>query len=113
MQLKNSGLDQIIKKTIVVSPETPLLEARSILLRHKISRLIVSKNDKPVGIMTEKDLVRAIYYLAGKPLEAMRVNEFMSRELATITEKDTIHDCAKLMLSHKISSIIVLKKTAH
>ena len=110
MQLKNSGLDQIIKKTIVVSPETPLLEARSILLRHKISRLIVSKNDKPVGIMTEKDLVRAIYYLAGKPLEAMRVNEFMSRELATITEKDTIHDCAKLMLSHKISSIIVLKK---
>ncbi len=112
MQLKNSGLNQIIKKTIVVSPDTPLLEARSILLRHRISRLIVARNDKPVGIITEKDLVRAIYYLAGKPLEAIRVSEFMSRDLITITEKDTIHDCAKLMLSHKISSIIVLKKDA-
>ena len=72
--------------------------------------MIVSRNDKPVGIITEKDLVRAIYYLAGKPLEAIRVSEFMSRDLITITEKDTIHDCAKLMLAHKISSIIVLKK---
>src|SRR5574342_852466 len=110
MQLKDIGLNQVIKKTIIVSPDTPLLEARSILLRHKISRLIVSRNEKPVGIITEKDLVRAIYYLAGKPLEAIRVNEFMSRDLVTITEKNTIHDCAKLMLSHKISSIIVLKK---
>lgn len=110
MQLKNENLNQIIKKTIIVSPDTPLLEARSILLRHRISRLIVSRNDKPVGIITEKDVVRAIYYLAGKPLEAIRVSEFMSRDLVTITEKDTIRDCAKLMLSHKISSVIVLKK---
>ena len=110
MQLKNANLNQIIKRTVVVSPDTPLLEARAILLRHKISRLIVARNDKPVGIMTEKDLVRAIYYLAGKPLEAIRVSEFMSRDLITISEKETIHDCAKLMLSHKISSIIVLKK---
>ena len=88
MQLKNASLNQIIKRTIVVSPDTPLLDARSILLRHRISRLIVARNDKPVGIITEKDLVRAIYYLAGKPLEAIRVSEFMSRDLITITEKD-------------------------
>jgi len=110
MQIKNTNLNQIIKKTIVVSPEMPLLEARAILLRHRISRLIVSRNDKPVGIITEKDVVGAIYYLAGKPLEAIRVSEFMSRELVSITEKDSIYDCAKLMISHKISSIIVLKK---
>lgn len=110
MQLKNTSLNQIIKKTIVVSPETPLLEARAILLRHRISRLIVSRNDKPVGIITEKDIVGAIYYLAGKPLEAIRVSEFMSRKLVSITEKDSIYDCAKLMISHKIGSIIVLKK---
>ncbi|HSD04969.1 MAG TPA: CBS domain-containing protein, partial [Nitrosopumilaceae archaeon] len=110
MKLKDSSLNQIIKKTIVISPETSLLDARAILLRHKISRLIVARNNKPVGIITEKDLVRAIYYLAGKPLEAIRVSEFMSRDLVSITERGTIDDCAKSMLSHKISSIIVLKK---
>lgn len=112
MELKNSSLGQIIKKPIIVSPDASLLEARSILLRHKISRLIVAKNDKPVGIVTEKDLVRAIYYLAGKPIEDIRVSAFMSRDLITITEKNSIFDCAKLMLSNKISSIIVLKKNA-
>ena len=110
MLLKNPSLNQVIKKTIVVSPDAPLLEAREILLRHRISRLIVSRNDKPVGIVTEKDLVRAIYYIAGKPIEAIRVGEFMSRDLVTITEANTLYDCAKLMISHKISSIIVLKK---
>ena len=110
MQLKNAGLNQVIKKTITVSPKTTLLDARQILLRHRISRLIVSLNEKPVGIITEKDVVRAIYQLGGKPIEAIRVDEFMSKKLISINEKDTIYDCAKLMLSNRISSIIVLKK---
>ena len=110
MQLKNSNLNQIIKKSITVSPKTALLDARQILLRHKIGRLIVLQNEKPVGVITEKDVVRAIYQLGGKPIESIRVDEFMSKNLISITEKDTIYDCAKLMLSNKISSIIVLKK---
>ncbi|MBI3622524.1 CBS domain-containing protein [Candidatus Pacearchaeota archaeon] len=110
MQLKNAGLNQIIKKSITVSPKTTLLDARQILLRHRISRLIVSQNEKPVGVITEKDVVRAIYQLGGKPIESIRVDEFMSKNLISITEKDTIYDCAKLMLSNRISSIIVLKK---
>jgi CBS domain-containing protein len=110
MQLKNASLNQIIKNTITVLPKTSLLDARQILLRHRIGRLIVLQNEKPVGVITEKDLVRAIYQLGGKPIESIRVDEFMSKNLISITEKDTIYDCAKLMLSHRISSIIVLKK---
>jgi CBS domain-containing protein len=110
MQLKNASLNQIIKNTITVLPKTTLLDARQILLRHRIGRLIVLQNEKPVGVITEKDLVRAIYQLGGKPIESIRVDEFMSKNLISITEKDTVYDCAKLMLSHRISSIIVLKK---
>ena len=110
MQLKNASLNQIIKKSITILPKTTLLDARQILLRHRIGRLIVLQNEKPVGVITEKDVVRAIYQLGGKPVESIRVDEFMSKSLISITEKDTIYDCARLMLSHRISSIIVLKK---
>src|SRR4029077_2750839 len=110
MQLKNASLNQVIKKTITISPKTTLLDARQILLRHRISRLIILQNERPVGIITEKDVVRAIYQLGGKPIESIRVDEFMSKKLISVTEKDTLYDCAKLMLSHRISSIIVLKK---
>lgn len=110
MKLKNDGINQVIKKTIVVTPKTSLLEARSILLKHRISRLIVSDKDKPVGVLTEKDLVKAIYRIDAKPLESTRVSDVMSKDLVTVQDGATIYDCAKLMLDNKISSIIVLHK---
>lgn len=110
MKLKNYSLNQIIKKTIVVSPRTTLLEARSILLRHRISRLIASENERPIGIITEKDLVRAIYRIDGRPIEKIRISQVMSKNLVTVEENATLYDCARLMLNKKISSVIVLKK---
>ncbi|MGC1426259.1 MAG: CBS domain-containing protein [Nitrosotalea sp.] len=110
MKLKNDSINQVIKKTIVVSPKTSLLEARSILLKHRISRLIVSEKDKPVGILTEKDLVKAIYRIDAKPLESTHVSDVMSKDLVTVQEGATLYDCARLMIDNKISSIIVLHK---
>jgi CBS domain-containing protein len=110
LKLKNDSINQVIKKTIVVTPKTSLLDARAILLKHRISRLIVSEKEKPVGILTEKDLVKAIYRIDAKPLEATRVSDVMSKDLVTVQEGATLYDCAKLMLDNRISSIIVLKK---
>ena len=110
MKLKNDSINQVIKKTIVITPRTSLLDARAILLKHRISRLIVSDKDKPVGMLTEKDLVKAIYRIDAKPLESTRVSDIMSKDLITVQEGATLYDCAKLMLDNKISSVIVLKK---
>jgi CBS domain-containing protein len=110
MKLKNDSINQVIKKTVIITPRTSLLDARAILLKHRISRLIVAEKEKPVGILTEKDLVKSIYRIDAKPLEATRASEAMSKDLVTAEEGDTLYDCAKLMLDHKISSIIVLKK---
>ncbi len=110
MKLKNDSINQVIKKTILVTPRTSLLDARTLLLKHRISRLIVSEKDKPVGMLTEKDLVKAIYRIDAKPLEATRVSDMMSKDLVSVQEGATLHDCAKLMLDNKISSVIVLHK---
>jgi CBS domain-containing protein len=110
LKLKNDSINQVIKKTIVVTPRTSLLDARALLLKHRISRLIVSEKDKPVGMLTEKDLVKAIYRIDAKPLEATRVSDVMSKDLIAVQDGATLHDCAKLMLDNKISSVIVLHK---
>jgi CBS domain-containing protein len=110
LKLKNDSINQVIKKTIVVTPRTSLLDARAILLKHRISRLIVSDKERPVGMLTEKDLVKAIYRIDAKPLEATRVSDVMSKDLVTVPEGATLHDCARLMLDNKISSILVLHK---
>lgn len=112
MQLKNADLNQvIIKRTITASPNTTLLDAREILLRHNLKRLVVidSKN-KPVGMITEKDIAKTIYALGDKPIKSVKVSGFMSKKLITVKKTDTVYDCAKLMKKNHISSIIVLGK---
>ena len=111
MKLKNPSIDQVIRNSVTITHGTSLLEAREFLLRHKVGRLpVIDNNKKPVGIITEKDFVRIIYKLGGKSVEKVLVKDFMSKNLVTITRKDTIYKCAKLMQNHKISSILVLEE---
>ncbi len=111
MKLRNPSLDQVIKNSITVNQNMTFLEAREILLKHRVGRLpVLDNNQKPVGIITEKDFVRAIYKLGGKAIEKILVKDFMSKNLITVKRTDTIYDCAKLMRTHKISSVLVLDK---
>ena len=109
MKLKNSSLDQAIRKSITVSQDMTFLQVREILLKHHVGRLpVLDNNNKPVGIITEKDFVRAIYKLTEKTIDRILVKDFMSKNLITIKKTDTIYDCANLMRNNKISSILVM-----
>jgi CBS domain-containing protein len=110
--LKNTSLNQIIiKRTITVSPNTSLLDAREILLRHNLKRLVVINAKKcPVGIITEKDIAKTIYALGDKPIKSVKVSGFMSKKLFTVKKTASVYDSAKLMKRHHISSVIVLGK---
>lgn len=110
--LKNTSLNQIIiKRTITISPNTSLLDAREILLRHNLKRLVVINAKKcPVGIITEKDIAKTIYALGDKPIKSVKVSGFMSKKLFTVKKTASVYDSAKLMKRHHISSVIVLGK---
>jgi len=110
MLLKDADLNKIIiKRTITISPNASLLDAREVLLRHNLKRLVVTDSKKhPVGIITEKDIIKAIYVLGDKPIKSIKISGFMSKNLIIIKKTDSIYDCAKLMKKHHISSIIVV-----
>ena len=112
MLLKNVDLNQlIIKRTITITPNTSLLDAREILLRHNLKRLVVINSKKcPVGIITEKDIAKTIYSLGDKPIKSVRVSGFMSKKLFIVKKTASVYDCAKIMKRHRISSVIVLGK---
>lgn len=109
MRLKNPSLDQVIRNPITVTQNMTFLEAREVLLRHRVGRLpVLDGNKKPVGIITEKDFVRAIYKTGAKTIDKILVKDFMSKNLFTIKRTGTIYDCANLMRNNKISSILVV-----
>lgn len=99
----------MIKRVITVTPNTSLLEARDVLLRHKLKRLVVLDSKKiPVGIITEKDIAKTVYSLGDKSIKSVKVGGFMSKNLKTVMKDASVYYCAKLMRRHKISSIIIL-----
>lgn len=109
---KPVDLKSIIKKPITVSPRTTILDARDILLKYRISRLIVEKNKKPIGIVTEKDIARSLV-ISKKPLPTILIQDIMSKNLITITPDKTIYDCSKLMMQNGISSVIVIDQNGY
>ena len=110
--IKNPDISKVmVKRSVTVKPSATLLEARDILFRHKIRRLVVlNEKEKPVGIITEKDIARSIYNLGTRSIKSVKVGDFMSKNLITVTKGNTIYDCAKLMRRHRISSVIVINK---
>ncbi|MBM2818935.1 MAG: Inosine-5-monophosphate dehydrogenase [Nitrosarchaeum sp.] len=100
-------LKSITKIPITITPITTILDARDILLRYRIGRLVVEFNKKPVGIVTEKDIARSVSVFNKKPIEKILVQDIMSKDLVTVSPDATTYECAKQMKNHGISSVII------
>lgn len=99
------------KKGITLTSEKTLNDVRNLLLRYNISRVIIAECNKPVGIVTEKDITRFLYRtVATRRLDEIRVDEVMSKDLITVDEESYLSTCGKLMLDKEISSVIVIDR---
>ena len=91
-----------------------LYDARNILLKYNISRVIIlegRQNEKPAGIVTEKDIVRFLYAeFPRRSLDEIRLDEIITnQQLITVEEGTDVGNCAKLMLNNNISSLVIVK----
>lgn len=54
-------ITEVSNKVITLEPENTLFDARNTLLRYNISRIVIAKDNKALGILTEKDISRILY----------------------------------------------------
>lgn len=111
MKLPNPGLrNALIKKTITITPQTGILDAIEVIQKYRIGRLVVIDRDfRPIAIITEKDILRSLYPIGGKPLGSLRVADLMSKRLVTAKKSDSIYHCARLMKQNNISSLVIMR----
>ena len=75
--------------------------------RMGISSLIVVKDGKAVGIITERDMMRSLM-LDLVNLHKLPVRTFMSTNLLTIKENASIEDAIEIMVSNKVKRLPVI-----
>ncbi len=96
---------KIYNKPITLKPYHTLDDAKNKMLKHNISRIVI-EDDKPLGIITEKDIAK-IMLRENRLINEIRLEEVMSRDLVTVDESASLSKIAKLMLEKGISSILI------
>lgn len=97
--------DYMKTEVISVSKDTKLVDIAKIMTEKNIGSIIVVDENKPVGIITERDIVRAIG--KGKDLNT-RAEEIMTKSLITIREDSPITGALALMRQFNIRHLPVI-----
>ena len=129
---------KIMKRDVITaSPSDPILHVESLLLKYGISRIIVQRNQIPVGIITFRDFVPAKIpqwiaesadpkevqeYKYKKGLEEMHSNQMsylfpfhatdiMTTKPITVERDEDVKNAIALMIKYNISGLPVVKNS--
>ena len=91
----------------VIGSEESLFEAMQLMATQNIGALLVLQDNKPVGILTERDFSRKSYLL-DKPVKDTLVKEIMTRKVAYVHLDYTNKDCMALITEKRVRHLPVL-----
>jgi CBS domain-containing protein len=96
----------------VVSPDETVARARNLMLRHKIGRLVIIEDDKPIGMVTKKDIVKRLNQAEPqwrrRPIDDIPVRKVMTESLITIFPDATPRQLAELMTENNIGGLPIV-----
>lgn len=100
-----SQLEELMNSPITIDIESTIAEVTKIMLEKKISRVLVTENEKITSIVTEKDL--GLFLLKDKSdrtLQQIPLSE-LSKPIITTSQSTEIQECVKIMLENNIGSL--------
>ncbi len=96
-------------KVVTIGPEESVFDAMQLMAANNIGALLVMRDDKPVGILTERDFSRKSYLL-NKPLKDTLVKEIMSRQIVYVGLDNTNEDCMALITEMRVRHLPVIEE---
>jgi CBS domain-containing protein len=90
-----------------ISPETTVFEGLQFMAEKNIGALLVTRDDKLIGIFSERDYARKVI-LKGKASKDTTIGELMTREVVYTTPEDSLDECMALMIAKHIRHLPIL-----
>lgn len=102
---------------IAVGPDTPMLDARHLMVKERIRHLLVTDGDRLVGIVTDRDIrlnlpsqaTSLSVWEVNHLLTKLTVGKVMTGSVITVGPDREARDAAQLMLEHKIGALPVVE----
>ena len=89
------------KQLITIDADSSAFEAAKKMSEKMVSSIVITDNDKTVGILTERDLIKQV---CAADLQASKtpLTSIMSAPLITIEKNSTVEDAADIMIKNKV-----------
>jgi len=94
---------------VTCSPDLSLIEMARLMMVNNISGIVVVSDEKPVGIVSVRDLRNLIAEVTGS-IETLTVRYVMKTDLITISNSDYLFKAIFLMAKHNIHRLIVVNE---
>lgn len=110
-----SGYDDFLAMTvaekmsspvITVPPDLSALEASKLMETKGIKRLIVTREQTPIGVVTQTDITRSLISMS--PFK--NIADLMTIDLVTVNAATTITEAAQLMAERNISCVVLMHR---
>ncbi len=98
----------MVTNVITAEKHTLVIDAVKIMNQHGIGCLVAMENGSPVGIVTERDLLKRVLGESKNP-KKIRVQEIMSSPLIVAKPDMEIDEVTKLMFDMKIKKLPIVE----
>jgi CBS domain-containing protein len=99
--------DVMVKEVITIDENSTVKEAAEVMNKFEIGCLIAVRNEKAMGIITERDLLKRIVAEARNATKT-KVKDVMSGPLVVVEPKMDLEEAVKLMFQMKIKKLPVV-----
>jgi CBS domain-containing protein len=107
MDMRETCVKDVMSYPLIrICPSTEIREAARVMIRRR-GRLAVFECGHLKGIITASDLIRC---MPDAPETSLMVDEFMTKEVVTVDEKETIARVAEILGKQRIGSVLVSRK---
>jgi len=107
--MQANQMNRIMTRDIIsVSPDCMLSDAVALMRQHHISFLVVARKRKPLGVLTERDIVQ----LAREQVNPaqLHIRDVMTTPVITVDESTNIFQAYDMLNTKKIRHIVVVDK---
>ncbi len=101
--------DVMDKKVVVLDEKMTCIDAIKMMLEKKVWSVLVSRQGLPVGVVTERDIIRRVI-AQGKDVNKVSLGEIMSSPLITVGPDEPIGRAMELMASNEIRRVFVVEE---